>query len=267
MSEHTAQLQWQRGAHETFTDQRYSRRHTLRFDGGAVLVASSSPAVVPLPMSDAAAVDPEEMFVAALSSCHMLWFLSLAAARGHVVERYEDEAVGLMARNARGRIAMTVVTLRPQVSFEPAHAPVLERQPAQCAHEGNRLNRLHRRIEPAFFGQIADRIVSTVAMIATHHDNSPRIRTKDSQDHAYCRRLARTVWPDKSIDGPIRNLQVKIGNGHFIAEGLGNVSQFDCMIRHRSASSSLSIVDDDDQAKMIKEQHGRKLIAKRDRFI
>ena len=123
MSEHTAQLQWQRGAHETFTDQRYSRRHTLRFDGGAVLVASSSPAVVPLPMSDAAAVDPEEMFVAALSSCHMLWFLSLAAARGHVVERYEDEAVGLMARNARGRMAMTVVTLRPQVSFEPANAP------------------------------------------------------------------------------------------------------------------------------------------------
>ncbi len=117
MAQHTALLQWQRQPHEAFTDQRYSRRHTLRFDGGAVLAASSSPSVVPLPMSDAAAVDPEELFVASLSSCHMLWFLSLAAARGHVVDAYEDEALGLMARNAAGRLAMTVVTLRPRVAF------------------------------------------------------------------------------------------------------------------------------------------------------
>ena len=115
MSEYTAQLHWQRAADERFTDQRYSRRHTLHFDGGVVLPGSSSPAVVPLPMSDAAAVDPEELFVAALASCHMLWFLSLAAARGQVVDRYEDDAVGLMARNAEGRLAMTVVTLRPRV--------------------------------------------------------------------------------------------------------------------------------------------------------
>ena len=115
MSEYTAQLHWQRAADERFTDQRYSRRHTLLFDGGVVLPGSSSPSVVPLPMSDAAAVDPEELFVAALASCHMLWFLSLAAARGQVVDRYEDDAVGLMARNAEGRLAMTVVTLRPRV--------------------------------------------------------------------------------------------------------------------------------------------------------
>jgi len=115
MSEYTAQLHWQRAADERFTDQRYSRRHTLHFDGGVVLPGSSSPSVVPLPMSDAAAVDPEELFVAALASCHMLWFLSLAAARGQVVDRYEDDAVGLMARNAEGRLAMTVVTLRPRV--------------------------------------------------------------------------------------------------------------------------------------------------------
>ena len=115
MSEYTAQLHWQRAADERFTDQRYSRRHTLHFDGGVVLTGSSSPSVVPLPMSDAAAVDPEELFVAALASCHMLWFLSLAAARGQVVDRYEDDAVGLMARNAEGRLAMTVVTLRPRV--------------------------------------------------------------------------------------------------------------------------------------------------------
>lgn len=123
MASHTALLQWQRGADESFTDQRYSRRHTLRFDGGAVLAASSSPSVVPLPMSDAAAVDPEEMFVAALASCHMLWFLSLAAAAGHVVDHYEDAAVGSMSRNAAGRLAMTVVTLRPRVVFGGTTAP------------------------------------------------------------------------------------------------------------------------------------------------
>jgi organic hydroperoxide reductase OsmC/OhrA len=123
MAEYTAALRWQRGANETFTDQRYSRRHTLHFDGGVVLPGSSSPSVVPLPMSDAAAVDPEELFVAALSSCHMLWFLSLAAARGHVVDVYEDDAIGVMARNAEGRLAMTVVTLRPRVAFAGNDAP------------------------------------------------------------------------------------------------------------------------------------------------
>ncbi len=123
MAEYTAQLLWQRGAQEAFTDQRYSRAHTLHFDGGVELPASSSPAVVPLPYSDAAAVDPEEMFVAALSSCHMLWFLSLAAAAGHVVDRYEDAAVGLMARNAEGRMAMSLVTLRPQVRFSGPQPP------------------------------------------------------------------------------------------------------------------------------------------------
>ena len=127
MSEYTAQLNWQREAGEAFTDQRYSRAHTLHFDGGAVVPASSSPLSVPLPWSDAAGVDPEEMFVAALSSCHMLWFLWLAAQHGHVVDRYIDHAVGVMARNAEGRLAMTVVTLRPQVAFaDPApDAPAL----------------------------------------------------------------------------------------------------------------------------------------------
>ena len=115
MSEYTAQLHWQRAADERFTDQRYSRRHTLLFDGGVVLPGSSSPSVVPLPMSDAAAVDPEELFVAALASCHMLWFLSLAARRGWRIDRYDDEASGTLARNPAGRQAMTCVVLRPRV--------------------------------------------------------------------------------------------------------------------------------------------------------
>jgi organic hydroperoxide reductase OsmC/OhrA len=106
-----------------FTDKRYSRAHEWRFDGGAMVPASSSPHVVPLPHSDPAAVDPEEAFVASLSSCHMLWFLSHAAKDGWVVDEYADEAAGVMSRNADGRMAMTRVTLRPVVTFGGGRAP------------------------------------------------------------------------------------------------------------------------------------------------
>src|SRR4026209_1918697 len=110
MSAHTVTVEWQRGE-QPFTDNRYSRGHTWAFDGGVVVPGSSSPHVVPLPYSRSDAVDPEEAFVASLSSCHMLWFLSLAAKHGYGVERYRDEAVGVMARNAEGKLAMTLVTL------------------------------------------------------------------------------------------------------------------------------------------------------------
>ena len=136
MTHYTARLFWQRGTEEKFTDQRYSRRHTLCFDGGAEWAGSSSPSVVPLPYSDAGAVDPEEMFVAALSSCHMLWFLSIAAAQGHVVDRYEDDAIGVMAHDAQRRMAMTVVTLRPQVQF--AGTPPDAETRAALHHESHR---------------------------------------------------------------------------------------------------------------------------------
>jgi organic hydroperoxide reductase OsmC/OhrA len=116
VSEYRAEVLWQRDE-QRFVDNRYSRRHLLRFDGGIELAGSSSPQVVPLPWSDAAAVDPEEMFVASLASCHMLWFLSIAAQRGLRVDRYADAAVGVMARNAEGRLAMVAVTLRPFVEF------------------------------------------------------------------------------------------------------------------------------------------------------
>ncbi len=123
MHTYQARIDWQRGDGEAFVDQRYSRRHKLHFDGGAVWAGSSSPAVVPLPMSDASAVDPEETFVASLASCHMLWFLSIAAARGFCVDGYEDTADGVMARNEQGRMAMTRVTLRPKVAFGGATQP------------------------------------------------------------------------------------------------------------------------------------------------
>ena len=123
MGHHSAQVRWQRASDEIFTDNRYSRRHRLRFDGGAEWAASSSPHVVPLPMSDASAVDPEEMFVASLASCHMLWFLSIAARHGWRVESYEDDAVGTLAPNAAGRLAMTTVLLRPRVAFTGERQP------------------------------------------------------------------------------------------------------------------------------------------------
>jgi organic hydroperoxide reductase OsmC/OhrA len=125
MSTYTAQLAWQRQPEERFTDQRYHRAHRLVFDGGAVVPASSSPSVVPR-YSDPAAVDPEEMFVASLASCHLLWFLSLAAGEGWCVERYEDAAEGVMAKNADGRLAMTQVTLRPLVHFGGGRQPTAE---------------------------------------------------------------------------------------------------------------------------------------------
>ncbi len=125
MSEYTAKVEWQRGG-EDFVGNHYSRKHTLRFDGGAELAGSSSPSVVPLPMSDASAVDPEEMFVASLSSCHMLWFLSIAAARKFCVDSYVDDASGIMARNAEGKTVMTVVTLKPRVIFSGDVLPTVE---------------------------------------------------------------------------------------------------------------------------------------------
>jgi len=125
MSRYAATIHWQRDG-VPFTDNRYSRAHRWRFDGGIDLPASSSPNVVPLPMSDAGAVDPEEAFVAALSSCHMLWFLSIAAQRGFCVDRYVDAASGVMSRNAAGKLAMTRVTLRPDVAFAGERPPTRE---------------------------------------------------------------------------------------------------------------------------------------------
>jgi organic hydroperoxide reductase OsmC/OhrA len=119
---HTATIRWQRGD-AAFTDRRYSRAHTWAFDGGATVPASSSPHVVPVPMSDAGAVDPEEAFVAALSSCHMLWFLDIACRAGWCVDAYDDEASGHMGRNAQGKLVVDVVTLRPRVRFSGPRVP------------------------------------------------------------------------------------------------------------------------------------------------
>ncbi len=122
MSEYNAVIEWTRDG-AAFTDNRYSRGHRWRFDGGIEVLASSSPAVVPLPMSVAEAVDPEEAFVASLSSCHMLSFLYIAAKRGFVVDDYKDEAVGVLGKDASGGRAMTRVTLHPETRFSGNKRP------------------------------------------------------------------------------------------------------------------------------------------------
>jgi len=122
MTDYHASITWQRDG-ATFTDNRYRRLHTWTFDEGLDVPASASPHSVPLPYSEARAVDPEEALVAAVSSCHMLWFLSIAAKRGFTVDRYADTPVGTLGTNARGKEAITVITLRPEIAFGGARRP------------------------------------------------------------------------------------------------------------------------------------------------
>jgi organic hydroperoxide reductase OsmC/OhrA len=122
MSEHSAVVEWSRGD-QAFTDNRYARAHDWRFDGGAVVRGSSAPTSVAEPMSDPAAVDPEEALVAALSSCHMLFFLAFAAKGGFTVDSYRDEAVGVLGRDERGKTSIVSVALRPATVFSGEASP------------------------------------------------------------------------------------------------------------------------------------------------
>jgi len=146
--EYQVRIHWERGS-APFTDNRYSRGHSWHFDGGVEVPASSSPQVVRVPLSVEAAVDPEEAFVAALSSCHMLWFLSLAAGGHWRVDEYTDDARGVLGRNAAGKMAMLSVRLRPRVSFSG------ERQP-----EREDIERLHHRAHEECF--IANSVTTEV---------------------------------------------------------------------------------------------------------
>ena len=108
---------------QLFSDDKYSRGHVWEFDGGIAIPASASPDIVPLPMSVEENVDPEEAFVASLSSCHMLFFLAIARSRGFVVDEYTDAATGIMAKNAAGRQAITRVVLRPEATYSGERIP------------------------------------------------------------------------------------------------------------------------------------------------
>jgi len=125
MSEHTATILWERTGNG-FLSGRYSREHTWTFDGGVVVPASPSPSVVREPWSNPANVDPEEAFVASVSSCHMLTFLYLASREGLQVDRYEDAAVGVMTKNERGIPWVSRITLRPQIGYGGGRLPTPE---------------------------------------------------------------------------------------------------------------------------------------------
>jgi len=122
MSEYKATIKWTRTSPD-FLKGRYSREHTWTFDGGVTVPASSSPAVVPVPYSNTACVDPEEAFVASLSSCHMLTFLFLAQRQGFQIDSYEDEAIGVVAKNETGSMWVSSVTLNPKIVFSGDKLP------------------------------------------------------------------------------------------------------------------------------------------------
>jgi organic hydroperoxide reductase OsmC/OhrA len=117
MSTYTAKVCWTRKGEGDFTKGQYSRAHTWEFDGGVTVPASPSPHVVPQPWCDLGGVDPEEAFVASLSSCHMLFFVDFARRAGLVIDDYVDEAVGILEKRPDGKMAMTKMTLHPRVTW------------------------------------------------------------------------------------------------------------------------------------------------------
>ena len=138
VSTYTATIRWTRDPSTDFSKGQYSRAHEWAFDGGAVVPASPSPHVVPAPWSDQAGVDPEEAFVASLSSCHMLFFVDFARRAGFVVDSYVDDAEGVLEKRPDGKMAMTRVTLHPHVTWggdapdEPAIAALHHRAHDAC---------------------------------------------------------------------------------------------------------------------------------------
>ena len=151
MSTYTATIRWTRKDEGDFTKGQYSRAHTWEFDGGVTVPASPSPHVVPQPWSDLNAVDPEEAFVASLSSCHMLFFIDFARRAGLIVDGYTDEAEGVLDKRADGKLAMTRVTLRPRVSWGGEMRP-----------DGATVSDLHHRAHEACF--IANSVTSEVVV-------------------------------------------------------------------------------------------------------
>ena len=125
MSEYIATISWSRSADEAYIDNKYSRCHEWHFDGGVTVPASASTHIVPLPYSIEENVDPEEAFVASLSSCHMLFFLSIAAKNKYIVDEYVDDAIGLMGQDTNGKVWMSKVALKPRITFSGNKKPSL----------------------------------------------------------------------------------------------------------------------------------------------
>lgn len=132
MSEHTASIRWARDG-QPFDYEHFPRDHQIRFERGQTLKGSAAPAF----FGSADGVDPEELLVAALSNCHMITLLAIASKKGWTVDTYEDDAVGILEKNADGRMAVTRVTLRPRIAFADK---VLEPSELQRLHESAHRN-------------------------------------------------------------------------------------------------------------------------------
>ena len=135
MSEHRATVRWEQSG-GPFAKRQYSRAHSWSFDGGVTVPAAASPSAVPAQITDASAVDPEEAYVAAIASCHLLSFLPLAALAGFEVLRYEDEAVGRMSKNEAGKYWVSEVDLHPRITWAEGKAPDAERE-AELHHRAH----------------------------------------------------------------------------------------------------------------------------------
>jgi organic hydroperoxide reductase OsmC/OhrA len=150
MAAHIATVRWSNDDAEAYLKGQYSRAHEWAFDGGTVVPASASPAIVPAPWSDAGGVDPEEAFVASLSSCHMLFFLDFARRARFAVAAYEDAAEGMLEKGADGAMRMSKVTLRPRIEW------------AGDAPDAAALDALHHQAHKACF--IANSVTSEVVI-------------------------------------------------------------------------------------------------------
>ena len=150
MSTYTATIRWSREGGADFAKGQYSRAHEWAFDGGVTLPASASPHIVPAPWSDPSGVDPEEAFIASLSSCHMLFFVDFARSAGFVIDDYVDEAEGVLEKRADGKMAMTRVALRPRITW------------GGTAPDATALADLHHRAHEACF--IANSVTTEVTV-------------------------------------------------------------------------------------------------------
>jgi organic hydroperoxide reductase OsmC/OhrA len=151
MSTHTARLRWSQDEDDHFSLGRYTRVHEIAFDGGTTIQASGAPGNVPAQFSSESAVDPEEMFVASIASCHMLWFLDFARRAKVEILSYEDHAEGVMEKNGAGRIAITRVTLRPKV---------------ECEASAEHLQQIHHQAHEACF--IANSVTTEIRIEPSH---------------------------------------------------------------------------------------------------
>ena len=133
---YTATVRWERNG-AVFSDRRYSRAHAWSFDGGIEVKASASPLIVRAPFSETSAVDPEEAFIASVSSCHMLFFLDYAAQAGLVVDSYDDTATGTMGKDERGKEFVQRIVLAPRIRFSGVSQPPPD-QIARLHHRAHR---------------------------------------------------------------------------------------------------------------------------------